>query len=89
MFVCSSCGSKSPKWMGKCRECGEWNTYVEETEEKGGRESRAGRGSVKEMVLTSEVTQAPDKIPLKSEECTSVLGGGIVEGSLILLSGEP
>ncbi len=92
-FFCTNCGAQSPKWMGRCTSCGEWNTFVEEVVEK--RDPRKkGSGSsfrteskprlIHEVDMTS-VT----RLHAGSEELNRVLGGGIVPGALMLLGGEP
>ena len=90
-FFCQNCGASSPKWMGKCNSCGEWNTFVEELlrqEEKlvpGTGETRSSA-----PVRISEVATGHEKrIDLHDAELNRVLGGGIVPGSLILIGGEP
>ena len=95
VFVCSQCGNDSPKWLGKCPVCGEWNTYVEEFISK--------QSSVKELsglsnyasyqskpVLLEDI-DAGDEIRTDTgdQELNRVLGGGLVPGSLVLIGGEP
>ena len=92
VFFCSNCGNESPKWLGKCPACGEWNTYVEE---------KVNAKSSKEALLpTSSLTSTPvklsdisqeteERIPMPSMELNRVLGGGLVPGSIILIGGEP
>lgn len=93
VFVCQNCGNDSPKWIGKCPSCGEWNSYVEEVIAK---ESKrlvpiAGIEQGKQRpVLISEVeTTEETRIDTRSGELNRVLGGGLVPGSLVLLGGEP
>lgn len=91
-FVCQSCGYISPKYLGRCPNCGEWNTLVEEIiQEKPTRHSRVS--------LTGETTKPEklDKIVFKKEtrvkteldELNRVLGGGVVPGSMVLIGGDP
>ncbi len=97
IFFCSSCGASSPKWMGKCPQCGEWNTYQEEiiqketsAEEK--RRSWAGNGKsepVRAMPLSQIQTGATRRLATPDGELNRVLGGGIVPGSLVLIGGQP
>ncbi len=97
IFFCSSCGASSPKWVGKCPHCGEWNTYQEEiiqketvAEEK--RRSWAGAGkqeSVKAVPLGHIQTGATQRMATPDGELNRVLGGGIVPGSLVLIGGQP
>jgi DNA repair protein RadA/Sms len=94
LYVCNNCGADSPKWLGKCPSCGEWNTYHEEiirTETLQAKPSASGFHAPKSKpVLLSEVelSQEP-RIATGGGELDRVLGGGIVPGSLILLGGEP
>ena len=91
-WFCTSCGNESPKWMGKCPACGEWNTMVEETVATGKRSSSAtspGRPSSKPIPLSEVQTLSEDRISLNNNELNRVLGGGLVEGALVLVAGEP
>ena len=91
VFYCQSCGSESAKWIGKCPSCGEWNTYVEEVVSKA--------GSVQDDFLTEssspinlndgEVSRSTNRFPTQVAELDRTLGGGVVEGSLVLIGGEP
>ncbi|MBN1939806.1 MAG: DNA repair protein RadA [Candidatus Aminicenantes bacterium] len=88
-FSCQSCGAKSPKWLGRCPACGEWNSLVEETDlEDIPLPEQAF--ALSEPVVYGEY-QASDKprIPVGIQEVHSVLGGGVVSGSLVLVGGEP
>ncbi len=86
-FVCQNCGFHSPKWLGRCPNCGEWNTLIEEIEEEGAVEFSFGPS---EPVLYEEIKEAKrERIKSGIEELNSVLGGGIVLGSLVLIGGEP
>ena len=90
-FICSECGYVSAKWSGQCPECGEWNTLVESAPAEISKASAAAAPS--RMAVASPVTE----IDIENEhryncgigELDRVLGGGIVKGSVILLSGEP
>lgn len=85
VFACQSCGAVAPKWLGRCPDCGEWNSYVEE--------ARAERPVASEQPLSAPIAQVA--IPIESRIPTGlagvdrVLGGGIVPGSVFLLGGEP
>ncbi|MDR0231701.1 MAG: DNA repair protein RadA [Dysgonamonadaceae bacterium] len=94
-FVCSQCGNDSPKWLGKCPACGEWNTYVEEVVSK---ENNSQRPLVlsnyetpksKPQLLSNVDVGEEQRINLNDEEFNRVLGGGLVPGSLVLIGGEP
>ncbi len=87
-FVCDRCGAESPKWMGRCPECGEWNTLVEMTEAPV--TSRAiSRGSSAPVSLLDVPAEALDRIKVPIGEMDRVLGGGLVPGSLVLVGGDP
>lgn len=90
VFFCQSCGYESPKWMGQCPGCREWNTFVEETVEKKSaakaQERRAAGGPV---CLSSIETKDEDRVTTRMQELDRVLGGGIVPGSLVLVGGDP
>lgn len=100
IFFCSSCGASSPKWLGKCSHCNEWNTYQEEliqketvAEEK--RKSWApvgpnGKSEAPKAILLQKVqTGRTIRLSTPDEELNRVLGGGIVPGSLVLIGGQP
>src|SRR5213594_2512514 len=92
IFICQSCGYESRKWLGKCPECGEWNSLVEErvvTTKKSG--ARAGlRLREPRAVAYSEIESQDDtRISSGVTEFDRVLGGGIVPGTLVLLGGDP
>ena len=92
MWFCTSCGADSPKWVGKCPSCGEWNTMVEE---------KVGPATASVAVPLSSRTRSVPKtvndieavdeprIVMPSKELNRVLGGGLVKGSIVLLGGEP
>ena len=88
-FVCSECGYVSPKWLGKCPACNNWNTFVEEKAIV----TASGKDKKKERSEPINLNQVEkkDTIRIKTgiEELDRVLGGGFVEGSLTLLGGEP
>lgn len=90
VFVCNNCGYESAKWLGRCPACNEWNTFYEEkltTTSSNGKNKE--RKSVNPVKLGSVVNKQTTRISTGIEELNRVLGGGIVEGSLILLGGEP
>lgn len=92
VWFCKSCGNESPKWMGKCPACGEWNTMVEETVATGKKTSASvsvpGSGH-KPMPLSGIDSSVENRRSLNNGELDRILGGGIVEGSLVLIGGEP
>jgi len=93
-FFCQNCGAQSPKWMGRCSSCGEWNTYVEEVIQRddagAGWQKHSNLQLTSKPRLVSEITTEPQKrINTQNAEFNRVLGGGMVPGSLILVGGEP
>jgi DNA repair protein RadA/Sms len=91
-FFCQNCGTQSPKWLGKCPSCQEWNTYVEEVikrEEK--TKSWSGKNSKTNIPsLISDINFTDEKrFATPDKELNRVLGGGIVPGSIVLLGGDP
>lgn len=95
VFFCQSCGAQTPKWIGKCPSCNQWNTYVEEviqpTSDHGKWQSDQPREkkSVKPRLITEINLEQSPRIVLPDQELNRVLGGGLVPGSLTLLGGEP
>ena len=93
VFFCTSCGNESPKWMGRCPACGEWNTMVEKTVATGAPKRNAvaaSRSAGQSPRQLREVGSAQERrMSLGNGEVDRLLGGGIVEGSLILIGGEP
>jgi len=90
LFECQSCGYSSAKWLGRCPDCGSWNSFVEE---KRTLRSKPGpvpgkQGSKAKRLSEVSLERAP-RIVTAIEEFNGVLGGGIVPGSLVLLGGEP
>ena len=92
VYICTECGYQTSKWLGKCPECSSWNTLEEEviSASAAGRKSAAAVTSSNHAKLFSEFDE-PDYIRTETgfKELDRVLGGGIVKGSAILLSGEP
>jgi DNA repair protein RadA/Sms len=94
-FVCSQCGNDSPKWLGKCPVCGEWNTYVEEVISKATPTQSLTELSnfetfkSKPLLLKDIQTDDEVRMDMNDQELNRVLGGGLVPGSLVLIGGEP
>ncbi|HLN52506.1 MAG TPA: DNA repair protein RadA [Lentimicrobium sp.] len=87
-FFCRNCGNESPKWLGKCPSCGEWNTFTEEVIQRGKNSKISHRENI--PVLLDDVSLVDhDRIDTNNNELNRVLGGGIVPGSVILIGGEP
>lgn len=92
-FICQSCGYESPKWMGKCPGCGEWNKMTEEILKPASPHKAVFAHSSQTLqkpspITTIETTQEP-RIFTNSKEFNRVLGSGIVKGSLVLIGGDP
>lgn len=97
IFFCQNCGYESPKWLGKCPSCQEWNSFIEEIQQKSGSaavpswrsQPVAGTKGSKAAILHEIAFREEDRIKTQDQELNRVLGGGIVKGSLILVGGEP
>lgn len=93
VYFCQNCGAQSPKWIGRCPACGEWNTYVEEvvsrSDEKKAHIPVKRKESTKPQAV-QEITQSAEyRLSSGNNELNRVLGGGIVPGSVVLVGGEP
>lgn len=97
LYICQSCGFESAKWLGKCTSCNEWNTLVEEVietapEQKGswkvGIQTKTPTSN-KPVLITQVAYDAEERIVTSDLELNRVLGGGIVQGSIVLIGGEP
>lgn len=90
VWHCSNCGVDSPKWVGRCPSCGEWNTMTEErVATKPSRTFTPSPTTTKPVAVSAIETSAEERIHMPSEELNRVLGGGLVAGSLVLIGGEP
>ena len=89
IFECQSCGYSSAKWLGKCPDCGGWNSFVEEKRPKPGEVAVRHRTDARATRLTDVVIQDAPRTETRNTEFDRVLGGGLVPGSLVLLGGEP
>jgi DNA repair protein RadA/Sms len=94
VFVCQECGAQSPKWLGRCGDCGAWNAFVEERQQP---DANGGPASHRYVLGTAGSARLYADVELEQharlttgiDELDRVLGGGIVPGSLVLLGGEP
>ena len=90
IYSCNNCGAKYPKWMGQCSQCGEWNTVegeIIQSKKKSEPNIILNKSKLKEIKeIDAETTE---RIKISDNELNRVLGGGIVPGSVILISGEP
>ena len=97
VYVCSNCGQESPKWIGKCPACGQWNTYKEMHIRPASTSVARGHQAIADLnhknagpVLLRDITASEElRYDMHDDELNRVLGGGMVPGSLILLGGEP
>jgi DNA repair protein RadA/Sms len=97
VFVCQECGAQAPKWLGKCEDCGKWNTYVEERPQPAagagvaaGEHRYALAGAAASARLYADIAlENHARLSTGIGEFDRVLGGGVVPGSLVLLGGEP
>ena len=87
-FVCSECGYETRKWLGKCPACMQWNTFTEEA-------AKVTPGGIstaplpKAIPLTEVSKESEERVKTGMQELDRVLGGGIVDGSLVLVGGDP
>lgn len=91
VFVCQQCGQRHSKWMGRCQDCGAWNSVVEERDLRSKADRASGRivSSTQPQPISEIVTQDFPRYPSDLAELDNVLGGGLVPGSAVLLGGEP
>lgn len=90
IFFCQNCGFESPKWLGQCPACHEWNSFVEELKSKTSTSSTKYSVSKSEILSIKNIIITDDhRISSHISELDRVLGGGIVQGSLVLIGGEP
>jgi DNA repair protein RadA/Sms len=93
LFVCQNCGASSPKWQGQCTGCGEWNTFLAETQSANPRRTnqRSARGTRADASssLAAEAFVEQPRLGTGSAELDRVLGGGLVPGSVTLIGGDP
>ena len=95
VFVCQECGAQSPKWLGRCADCGAWNSLVEErvaepaTAPAGNRYGTLVPGGAGAQLYADVAYDTADRMSTGIGELDRVLGGGVVPGSLVLLGGEP
>ena len=92
VYTCQTCGYETPKWMGKCPDCGEWQSFVDEAKASKRAPGFAGKGAVTsaEVIAVSAIdSQDESRILTGIKELDRVLGGGLVPGTLILIGGDP
>ena len=90
VYVCSACGHSSPQWMGRCPGCDQWNTLSEEVIRGAGRKAEPGRSSTPAPLTLADVADTgTERLSTGIVELDRVLGGGLVEGSVVLVGGDP
>ncbi|OUS26745.1 DNA repair protein RadA [Gammaproteobacteria bacterium 45_16_T64] len=92
-YVCTDCGSDFPKWAGQCGDCGVWNTLTEFAPDKGGPAARRGSGYAGESKTVTTMSEVSIEDSARTgtglAELDRVLGGGLVDGSVVLIGGDP
>jgi DNA repair protein RadA/Sms len=88
-FCCSACGRREPKWLGRCPECGEWNTFREEAVQASRVNPNKAGTEARHLPLSAVDPQDGKRVSSGSAELDRVLGGGIMKGSAVLVGGEP
>ncbi len=86
-FQCQACGCSAPKWLGKCPDCGAWNSFVEEKETP--KSIKAGHSNERLQPLSEIARVSEKRRPTGIKELDRVLGGGLVDGAVILIGGDP
>ncbi|HYN42860.1 MAG TPA: AAA family ATPase, partial [Thermoanaerobaculia bacterium] len=91
VFTCTACDAQSPRWLGRCPECGGWNTFVEGEPERPARPGERAPATTRSPILRMQDVDATDSPRLLTglADVDRVLGGGLVPGSVVLLGGEP
>jgi DNA repair protein RadA/Sms len=89
IYVCQQCGAQSLKWVGRCPDCGEWNSMVETVESRDTSPPSSVRPRGKPQRLADVPSEGFQRIPVPMPEFSRVLGGGIVPGSVVLIAGDP
>ncbi|WP_022796877.1 DNA repair protein RadA [Bavariicoccus seileri] len=91
IYLCDNCGYETPKWLGKCPNCGEWNTFREFNPNSGKNSGVSGEGKLESEPVAIGKIKSSDLPRFKTDfsEFNRVLGGGIVPGSLVLIGGDP
>src|SRR3954465_1499884 len=93
-YFCQNCGAQSPRWIGNCPSCGEWNTYVEEVinapaDTKQWDKASDTKSTIAKPQTLTEISITQDhRMAIPDKELSRVLGGGLVQGSLVLMGGE-
>ncbi len=89
IYICQNCSRTAPRQMGKCPDCGEWNTMVESVESPRQKTARTAAATSVARRLTEIEGDTWERLALPVEEFSRVLGGGVVPGSIVLIGGDP
>ncbi len=89
VYICNNCGFTTTKWMGKCPQCGSWNSFEEKKELKKSGRIKRKNGEINLKTLTEFEIKGDKRFSTGIEELDRVLGGGVVKGEVILIGGEP
>lgn len=91
IFVCQQCGNQQSRWLGKCPDCGAWDSFVEQTVTKTAASAQTARttNATIPTPVTQIASQYAERLPVAGDEFMRVLGGGLVPGSLVLIGGDP
>ena len=89
VFVCQECAYEAPKWLGKCPSCNNWNTMVEEAKDTGFKRAVTMSNSIAPRSIMDITSSEHQRFDTGIQELNRVLGGGLVRGSLTLISGDP
>ncbi|MBM4312176.1 MAG: DNA repair protein RadA, partial [Deltaproteobacteria bacterium] len=88
VYTCSFCGFQSAKWLGKCPDCDQWNTFYEEKRPSRKSAVRTAEGT-EPLALSAIAAQQDARTPTGISELDRVLGGGLVPGAVVLIGGDP
>ncbi len=89
MYICTECGALSAKWQGKCFSCGSWGTLEPRESDETSAKTSGGKARATHALSETQMISEAHRSALESAELSRVLGGGVVAGGVILLSGEP
>ncbi|MCF8243091.1 MAG: DNA repair protein RadA [Melioribacteraceae bacterium] len=89
IYICANCGYESPRWLGKCPTCDEWNTFTEEIKEKRSLTVKRKSGDLGIVTLSGEIDNIEERYKSNIVEFDRVLGGGLIPGSVVLIGGDP
>lgn len=89
LFVCQQCGYETPRWLGKCPNCNSWNSFVETVTQSSSHTNQESSVVIKPVLLSNISSKKIPRIKTEIDEFDQILGGGIVSGQVILISGNP